>query len=291
MAGVFLGEELAGSSALGGALGEGGAFGGLAEGEGGFAGGGGGYYAGDYYGGEAVDGMGEEEGIGNPNGDPLTEGNNGLIGFEQFGQPEGYLSSFRGNSGLPPLPSAEETSSSAFKMDQAPQGFFERTLGRKPRTSDIFYADYGAQKVGQGIGAIFSTINNVYDIYRSNKKLHKQGVENTVDRHRVGIVFQGQESRDQLVRSNKMPAYYTSNIRKLLRKGIMPFGWNSEMAVEQGFEQEVYMQEMKNLTAKRSKDFLRRETEKTKLRNSLGDLKNLRDKFKMRKLLDYYNQN
>ena len=176
-------------------------------------------------------------------------------------------------------------------MDEAPQGFFERTLGRKPKTSDIFYADYAAQKVGQGVNAIFDTINDVYNIYRSNKKLNKQGAENTVDRHRVGIVFQGQENRDQLVRSNKMPAYYsTSNIKALLRKGIMPFGWNSEMAVEQGFGQEIYMQEMKTLTEKRSKDFLRREKEKYHLRQSMGDLTNLRNRFKTRKLLEFYKQ-
>ena len=252
MAGVFLGEELAGEAALGE---------GLAGGEGAF--------------GEGAF------------GDELTAGNNGLIGFKQFGEPMGYLSDFRGGKGLPPLPSAEaETSSSAFKMDEAPQGFFERTLGRKPRTSDIFYADYAAQKVGQGLNAIFDTINNVYNIYRSNKKLNKQGVENTVDRHRVGIVFQGQENRDQLVRSNKIPAYYsTSNIRALLRKGIMPFGWNSEMAVEQGFGEE-----MKTLTEKRSNEFLRREKEKAHLKSSLGDLKNLRDRFKTRKLLEFYKQ-
>ena len=76
MAGVFLGEELAGEAALGEGLAGEGAFG--------------------------------EGAI----GDELTAGNNGLIGFEQFGQPTRYLSSFRGGSGLPPLPSLEETSSS-----------------------------------------------------------------------------------------------------------------------------------------------------------------------------------
>ena len=66
------------------------------------------------------------------------------------------------------------------------------------------------------------------------------------DRYRAGIVFRGRENRDQLVRSNQMPAYYsTSNIKSLLRRGIMPFGWNSEMAVEQGFGQEVFAQEQK----------------------------------------------
>ena len=203
------------------------------------------------------------------------------IGFEGFGTPEGYVSDYR-----PPVtrPGSEEpASSSAFRSDKKPQGF---------NFGPIYNADFVVGKAGQSIGQIISTINNVYGIYRSNKKLNQQSAHNTKNRYRAGIVFQGKESRDQLVRSNRMPAYYsTSNIKSLLRRGIMPFGWNSEMAVEQGFGQEVYAQEMKALTERRSKDFLRREKEKTKLQHSLGDLKNLRERFKTRKLLEYYNQN
>ena len=146
-------------------------------------------------------------------------------------------------------------------------------------------------KVGQGTGQIISTISNVYSTYRANKKLNQQSSENTKDRYRAGIVFRGKENRDQLVRENRMPAYYsTSNIKSLLRRGIMPFGWNSEMAVEQGFGQEVFAQEMKAVTKRRSQQFLQREKDKTELRQTIGDLRNLRDKFKKRKLIEYYSQ-
>ena len=219
----------------------------------------------------------------------LDLGNNGLIGFERFGDAPGYLSNYRGK-GLPDLPSKKEVSSSAFKMDEAPQGFF-RSLFSGKNMNRLFYADYAASKVGQGIGGVVTAIGNIYKMYRSNKKLHKADVENTVDRHRAGIVFRGQENRDQLVRGNQIPAYYsTSNIKKLLRQGLMPFGWNREMAVEQGFGQKIYAQEMKKVTTERSKDFLARQQQKKAVRDSLGDLQNLRDKFKTRKLLAYYNQ-
>ena len=221
----------------------------------------------------------------------LDLGNNGLVGFERYGDAPGYVSNYRGGKGLPPLPDKTELSSSAFKMDEAPQGFIKSLFSGKNQ-SRFFNVDYAVSRVGQGVTGVISAIGTIYKIYRSNKKLHKQATDNAVDRHRAGIVFRGEENRDQLVRSNQVPAYYsTSNIKKLLRAGLMPFGWNREMAVEQGFGQEIYAQEMKKVTVNRSKDFLRRAEEKKALRDTLEDLKNLRDKFKTRKLVEYYSQN
>ena len=206
------------------------------------------------------------------------------IGFDQFGTPKGYVSDYR-------PPSTVETSSSSFTMDKKPQGFLKNLFGRDPSVYDLYNVDYLQSKGEKGIKEIMDQINFVYGSYRTNKKYKGIIRENADARRRIGIVFQGKENRDQLVRSNKMPAYYsTSNIKALLRKGIMPFGWNPEMAVEQGFGQEVYMQEMKSLTEKRSKEFLRRESDKVQLKQSLGDLKNLRDRFKTRKMVEYFNQ-
>ena len=291
---AVIGEAVAGKAALGaeaGAIGgEAGAFG--AEGYGG--------YTADelaeadqFAGNEAYeDGYGRYSREEMEEADRVTgEGNNGLVGFEQFGDAPGYVSNYRGGRGLPPLPDKTELSSSAFKMDEAPQGFIKSLFSGKNQNR-FFNADYAVSRVGQGVTGVISAIGTIYKIYRSNKKLHKQDVDNAIDRHRAGIVFRGEENRDQLVRSNQVPAYYsTSNIKKLLREGLMPFGWNREMAVEQGFGQEIYAQEMKMVTVNRSKDFLRRAEEKKALRDTLGDLKNLRDKFKARKLVEYYSQN
>ena len=205
------------------------------------------------------------------------------IGFEGFGQPEAYASEYRGGTGLPSHPKYGNTnSSSAFKQDTKPTGF---NFGK------LYNADFLVSKVGGIAQGIVQTIDTVYNNYRADKKLKINRAENTKDRYRAGIVFQGRENRDQLIRENRIPAYYsTSNIKSLLRRGIMPFGWNSEMAVEQGFGQEVFAQEQKAVSKRKSEEFLEREKDKVKLKKALGDLQNLRDKFKTRKLLAYYNQ-
>ena len=136
------------------------------------------------------------------------------IGFERFGNAPGYTPEFRYPVERPGTD--EPPSSSAFKSDKKPQGF---------QFGPLYNADFVVGEVGQGIGQIISTISNVYSVYRANKKLKQQSAENTKDRYRAGIVFRGRENRDQLVRSNQIPAYYsTSNIKSLLRRGIMLLG-------------------------------------------------------------------
>ena len=213
------------------------------------------------------------------------------IGFEQFGYPQGYVTDFRVGRGFENLRAPNRVSSSAFTQDRAPQGAFERILGRPPKTTDVFYADYAGTKSSQLTGAIFGIINDIYDIYRTDKQLDKQEAENRNDRYKIGIVFNGRESRDDLIKKNKIPAYYsTSNIKSLLRKGIMPFGWNSEMAVEQGFGKEIYIQELKKKSDEKSQDFLHRAKIRSHLKSTIGDVENLRDRLKTRKLIEYYSQ-
>ena len=149
-----------------------------------------------------------------------------------------------------PEAAAEEGggSSTAFKTDKKPKSI---------NWGDAYNASFVAGNVGTDVNSIITTIGNVYGMYRNSKKIGQKREENTKDRYRAGIVFIGQENRDYLVRNNKMPAYYsTSNIKSLLRRGIMPFGWSSEMAVEQGFGKEIYMHEMKTLTDRQSAKFL-----------------------------------
>ena len=147
-------------------------------------------------------------------------------------------------------------------------------------------------KVGGVLQGVTQLIADTYNNYRKDKQLKINSSENLKDRYRAGIVFRGQENRDQLIRSNKMPAYYsTSNIKSLLRRGIMPFGWNSEMAIEQGFGQEIFAREQKAVIERNSNKFLKREKNKIELRKSLGELENLRNRLKTRKILEFYNQN
>ena len=161
-------------------------------------------------------------------------------------------SSYRG-IGVPENPylgqEGSSSSSSAFKSDTKPKGLFS--------WNNFYNADAVLNKVGGVLQGITQTIADTYNNYRQDKQLKTNSRENLKDRYRAGIVFIGQENRDQLVRSNKMPAYYsTSNIKSLLRRGIMPFGWNSEMAIEQGFGKEIYAQEQKAVTNRNAKELV-----------------------------------
>ena len=253
---AIVGEELLASEAAAGAE-AGAAEGGAAEGQFQYSGGG---YGGANYG---------------PN----------AIGFEGFGNQPGFTSEYRG-VGLPGNPAyseAETGGSSAFRADNKPKGF---------NWSNLYNADFVVNKVGGALQGVTQLIADTYNNYRKDKQLKINSSENLKDRYRAGIVFRGQENRDQLIRSNKMPAYYsTSNIKSLLRRGIMPFGWNSEMAIEQGFGKEIFAQEQKAVTERNSNKFLKREKDKTQLRKSLGELENLRNRLKTRKILEFYNQN
>ena len=88
-----------------------------------------------------------------------------------------------------------------------------------------------------------------------------------------------------------IPAYYsTSNIKDLIRNGILPFGWNKDMAIEQGFGKDVFIHEMKIKTSDKSKKFLENEERKRKLKNSIGEIHNLRDRLRTRKMVEFYSQ-
>ena len=246
---------------------------------------------------EGAEALGAEEGIGGEAGggfeysgggaggaryEPYEyynfNGGNQLIGFERYG---GNYPAYR--PGTEEIGEAEtESSSSAFKPDKKPRGI---------NWGAVYNLNFVNEKIGSGLNSIVNIIGGIYGDYRNAKRLGLRKTENTKNRHRVGILFKGQENRDQLVRENKMPAYYsTSNIKDLLRKGIMPYGWNSEMAVEQGYGHEIFVQEMKKETDIKAKHFLRREKEREAIKNSLGELENLRNRFKTRKILEYYNQ-
>ena len=187
-----------------------------------------------------------------------------------------------GNRYLGEEGSDASSSSSAFKADRRPKGF----------SWNNFYNSQAVVNTAGGVlQGVTQLIADTYNNYRKDKDLQLNARESLKDRYRAGIVFIGQENRDKLVRENRMPAYYsTSNIKSLLRRGIMPFGWNSEMAIEQGFGKEIMAQEQKSVITKNAKHILQQQREKLELRKSLGELKNLRDRFKTRKILEYYGQ-
>ena len=201
---------------------------------------------------------------------------------------EGYRSNFRGSRDFSDARSSIRGSS--FRSDRAPKGAVRQLLGEENKVEDFFYTDYAAQKTGQGFDNIFSEINNIYNASRAGKEINRQGQQIQRNRRVLGIVLSN-ENRDDLISKGKIPAYYsTKNIKSLLRDGIMPFGWNAEMAVQQGFGDEVAAVEHKVKSREKSVEFLQRESAKAHLKATEGDLKNLRNRLKTRKLIQYYSQ-
>ena len=199
----------------------------------------------------------------------------------------GFRSSFRRSRDF----SSRTGPRQSFRQDYAPQGIFGQILGREPKLNDMFYADYIGNKANQGASALFGFINNIYDMNRTGHELHQQGKNLRRDRYSLGILFNDKENREDMIAKGKIPAYYsTKNIKNLLRDGIMPFGWNAEMAVQQGFGEDIAAQETRNRTREESNEFLHRESVKAHLKATEGDLKNLRNRLKTRKLVQYYSQ-
>ena len=185
------------------------------------------------------------------------------------------------------------TASGAFEADSAVNAPSIESDGefKKDSGNNALLGGFGLSEVGKGVGSVINVINDAYNIYRANKKVGKENRDNILNRHRAGIIFQNKENRDQLVREGLIPAYYSSsNIRDLIRKGILPFGWNKDMAIEQGFGKDVFIHEMKIKTSDKSKKFLENEVRKRKLKNSVGKIENLRDRLKTRKLVEFYSQ-
>ena len=208
------------------------------------------------------------------------------VTFEEINS-DGFQSEFRRSRDFSRTRSTR--SESTFRSDRTPKGAIREALGGNA-VEDLFYTDYAASKTGQGLDQIFSEIKNIYGERRNNIEISRHGKQ--VDRNRrvLGVVFKG-ESRDNLIANNKIPSYYsTSNIKKLLRNGIMPFGWNEEMAVQQGFGEDISKINFKEKTKDQSHEFLHRETTKAHIKATEGDLKNLRNRLKTRKLVQYYSQ-
>ena len=202
---------------------------------------------------------------------------------------EGFQSNFRRDRDFSDARSYRSGRTTSFKSDFAPKGAVRNLLG-KNAIENIFAIDYVQAKGGQGVAQIFNEVNNIYGMEREAREIGLQQRQTDRDRRVLGIVYDN-ESRDKLIGANLIPAYYsTSNIKRLLRNGVMPYGWNEEMAVQQGFGDDISKVNFKEKTKDQSEEFLQRETTKAHIKATEGDLKNLRNILKTRKLIQYYSQ-
>ena len=208
------------------------------------------------------------------------------VTFDDINQ-NGYKSGFRRNRNFSEGGAVDEET--IFERDEKPADSIRDLVGHNA-LENLFYSDFAAYKTGQGIDQLFSEVKNIYQTKRNKLEVERHGKQIDRNRRVLGIVYDG-ESRDNLVANNKLPAYYsTSNIQRLLRNGIMPVGWNEEMAVQQGFGKEISNVKFKEETKNKAREFLRRETTKAHVKATEGDLKNLRNRLKSRKLAQYFSQ-
>lgn len=96
----------------------------------------------------------------------------------------------------------------------------------------------------------------------------KKGKEQTADireRRLAAGLTTPRENRKSLLLQGAIPPYYApSHIKKLIKEGIMPFGWNPVVASSQGFAGEVQAflirQHRSNIATRRDADLKRRLT-------------------------------
>ena len=222
------------------------------------------------------------EAEGNPNLTPRR------VTFDDINR-QGFQSNFARDRDFSSARSYRSGRTTSFKSDYAPKGAVRNLLG-KNAIENIFAIDYVQAKGGQGVAQIFNEVNNIYGMEREAREIGLQQRQTDRDRRVLGIVY-ANESRDKLIGANLIPAYYsTSNIKRLLRNGVMPYGWNEEMAVQQEFGDDIAKVNFKEKTKDQSEEFLQRETTKAHIKATEGDLKNLRNRLKTRKLIQYYAQ-
>lgn len=71
-------------------------------------------------------------------------------------------------------------------------------------------------------------------------KKGKEERQDIKDRRYAAGLLTSKESRDKLIVDGIIPAYYSSsNIRSLLKRGTLPYGWSEIVASSQGFAPEV----------------------------------------------------
>lgn len=91
----------------------------------------------------------------------------------------------------------------------------------------------------KAFGQVLGMAVNIYETVRLFKNSKNEDADMVRQRRGAGIVYPN-ENRLDLVKSGRIPAYYSgSNIRLLLRDNVLPFGWSELTAVNQGFGEEI----------------------------------------------------
>lgn len=126
----------------------------------------------------------------------------------------------------------------------------------------------------------------ITDIARSEKRGAQETANRRDDRYRTGIVYDT-ESRIDLTNEGRIPSYFSrSNIIGLLARNVLPYGWNVETAVEQGFGSEIRAGEFRKQSEEQSGRIIDRLRKEREVRQSIEGANNLRKKLRLNRHLE-----
>ncbi len=130
-------------------------------------------------------------------------------------------------------------------IGEALEGLAEGEEAKEGTESKGFSQDSqeSAESAGVDIAKIVSAGLSIFSSIYGLLSAIQQGKEQTQDlidkRHAAGLLLPT-EDRKTLVVTNVIPAYWAaSNIKNLLRRGKLPYGWSVVVAANQGFEKDI----------------------------------------------------
>lgn len=116
----------------------------------------------------------------------------------------------------------------------------EAAEGSKGMTPDsAANAQSGGVDPAKMIEAGLSVASSVMDLVTTIKRGGEERDDIKLRRYQSGLITP-KEDRTELIDAGKIPPYYAaSNIKRLLVRGILPYGWSEVVAAMQGFANEV----------------------------------------------------
>lgn len=160
---------------------------------------------------------------------------------------------------------------SAFKMDSE----------ENAQSQGVDFSSLG-KIAGETVGLVVK----ILDFVRSERKTKEEDEERKKQRYSAGIVYSPEENRELLIRQGKIPAYYsTSNIRGLLNDNLLPRGWSTEVAVNQGFFNEIRAGEFRAKNKKAAEDILAQYDTRRKIRQQAATVEALDRRLRLNRAL------
>lgn len=163
------------------------------------------------------------------------------------------------------------TGKSAFKQDSLANA----------KAQGVDFSGFG-KIAGEGIGLVVKIVELVRDFQRGKA----ESDERRKQRYSAGIVYSPEENRDNLIRRGEIPAYYSSsNIRALLSDNLLPHGWSNEVAIGQGFLNEIRAGEFRVKNKAQAEEILSEFDAKRKIRQQVASVEALDKRLRLNKAL------